>query len=168
MEAQLQSVLRIGGVFESAEPRDKIYAGSGLLGNDVQMRDLWHLVEPDYTLPVADVYLSATVAAMHHSQCLDVLMFAQEHDPRWSYTSPEERSGEPLNVPSWVPRYDLFGLGVSPGVTFPDTHFRINFDIDEISDRTLVFQGVTVCIVEWVNAPIPSQCFDKFRHCFST
>lgn len=70
---------------QASDPRDKLYGLLALFSREFQAR-----IEPDYTLPVAEVYTSWTLALITESGTLDVLSQLPPHQP------------STLAVPSWV------------------------------------------------------------------
>ena len=102
----LVSLLRLGSVFETSDPRDKIYAILGLVQNSGNGRR-GTAIQPNYAKAVKDVYIEATIVAMEDSATLEPLRFAQYANPRLRYNLRAERLEDTREVPSWVPRYEL-------------------------------------------------------------
>jgi hypothetical protein len=145
-------------MFETTDPRDKIYATLGLLDPDMLSAESWDLLRPDYSLPVRDVYVRATIAALRSARQVQFLTCAQEADPTRRYTIPEERKGDPFDLPSWVPRYDLIEPG-PPAIRWvtrgSDGPLPALFDTLTDLEDVLCVQGVVVGEITSVNRRIP-------------
>ncbi|KAJ2978524.1 hypothetical protein NUW58_g7465 [Xylaria curta] len=90
----LAQLLYYSRYFEATNPRDKVYAVLGLWrftrGNRESQVEIW----PDYTKSISEVYIQATVAAIHESGNLDILSLVEGH-----------LGDTATEVPSWVPDY---------------------------------------------------------------
>jgi hypothetical protein len=79
----------------ASDPRDKIFAIQGLLGE---------VVKPDYEASVAEVYILFAKSWIEHST-LDIIVLADE--------SQETTSAEPLGLPSWVPDWQFNAIATT-------------------------------------------------------
>ncbi|KAI0479823.1 HET-domain-containing protein [Xylaria cf. heliscus] len=152
----LGQLLYYSRFFEASDPRDKVYAVLGLWrytrSNEAGNVDIW----PDYKKDVADVYVEATIAAIHESGNLDVLSLVEG-------TSSERA----IELPSWIPDYSQ-GPQVYPLVqpskpTSGSRGLHANFEtLRDSRTRNLPVQGFQVDIIEDV-APTYGAIMNEFQ-----
>lgn len=136
-----------------SDPRDKIFAVSGLSNEKFAA-----FIEPDYSIPVVDVYLNFTRTWLNNKRNLDIL----------NCCHPLQFSGGTPGLPTWVPDWAddvyipliTYGLEVgcqmfsaSRGVPFDSTQSRSN-----PSSLVLRAEGFSFDIVAKVHPPL---CFSK-------
>lgn len=84
-----QNLLHQTREYESTDPRDKVYAVLGFS----KARKVSSFIRPDYTRPVADVYLDVSKALFESGEGIDVLSFIRHG------------SAVSKDLPSWVCTY---------------------------------------------------------------
>lgn len=93
----LEKLVQMHRETQAKDPRDKIYAFMGLADTTpLSVPDLPSLAEPDYKLPVQDVYTRVTVGLLLSSGDLHLLSHVQD-------SSRTKLQG----LPSWVPDYSV-------------------------------------------------------------
>ncbi|KAI1756078.1 HET-domain-containing protein [Xylaria castorea] len=152
----LGQLLHYSRFFEASDPRDKVYAVLGLWrftrSNGVDNIDIW----PDYNKDISDVYIEATIAAIHESRNLDVLSLIEG-------TSSERL----IELPSWVPDYSQ-GPQVYPLVQHSrptpfSVYLHANFGVPEdCKMRALPVYGFQIDVVEDV-APTYGAIMNEFE-----
>ncbi|KAK3354048.1 heterokaryon incompatibility protein-domain-containing protein [Lasiosphaeria hispida] len=85
-------LVRLTRPSQATDPRDKIFAVYGMLG------DQKYPVEPDYTVPVKDIYTTFTVEQINKSGRLDILSLAGSNN-----TTPRTN----MALPTWVPDFSI-------------------------------------------------------------
>lgn len=86
----------------SSDPRDKVYAFLGILGEFENSHSSLTTLKPDYTKPVAEVYIEASKAMLLGSMGL-----------RW--LALKERDSRISDLPSWVPDLSATHLSLMEG-----------------------------------------------------
>ncbi|KAI0549933.1 HET-domain-containing protein [Xylaria curta] len=157
----LGQLLSYSRSFEASNPKDKVYAVLGLWkhtrSNDVSSI----AISPDYKKDTSDVYIEATIAAIHESGNLDILSLI-EGTP--SESTPSEGT---IKLPSWVPDYSQ-GPQVYPLVqpSKPMSYsvrLHDNFEVPKDSKmRALPVQGFQIDVIEDV-APTYSAIMNEFE-----
>ena len=93
----LEKLIQMHRETQAKDPRDKIYAFMGLADTKtLSVSDLPSLAEPDYKLPVQDVYTRVTISLLLSSGDLHLLSHVQD-------SSRTKLQG----LPSWVPDYSV-------------------------------------------------------------
>jgi hypothetical protein len=80
-------------LFNSTDPRDRVFALLGLQNSDSDPDDGALFLEPDYSLTTSQVYLALARRVLEGEKTLR-LFGAVQHDP-----------AKPLSTPSWVPQW---------------------------------------------------------------
>jgi hypothetical protein len=144
--------------FQASDPRDKIY---GLLGLDQAHSNLQTnspaklFVEPDYTIPVAQLYTCVARRLLEEYQSLDLLLCICHDHELHNYDDPP-----PLNLPSWVsdwsrsPRARPFGLYHKRS---PRGSAKVRPQLNFISEGCLCVTGAKVAQVREVLPILRSQ-----------
>ncbi|TRX93421.1 hypothetical protein FHL15_005696 [Xylaria flabelliformis] len=152
----LGQLLSYSRSFEASNPRDKVYAVLGLW-KYTRSDGLGRIdITPDYNKDTSNVYIEATIAAIHESGNLDVLSLIEG-------TSSERT----VELPSWVPDYSQ-GPQVYPLVqpsrpTSYSVRLHDNFKAPKDSNmRTLPVQGFQIDVIEDV-APTYSSIMNEFE-----
>ena len=133
--AKLIDVLPQLRVADASDPRDKVYAGLGLVASWQDREPLY----PDYSLGVTNVYTRATFEILHRDRALDVLNFCQAGSIRFQ-------------LPSWVPDWSC-GLGGRYGavdlrrVASYNASNGHNAHISVCDDTTLELEGLSISAV---------------------
>jgi hypothetical protein len=106
----LLKILADGSHYKCSDPRDKVFAILGLMGEK--------LIGPEYRIPVENVYTGITAYLLKNWQVFDVMALAGQ-----------KRS---FNLPSWVPDW-------SRSLSLPslDDFLRTKDDLDKPDDGTL-------------------------------
>lgn len=152
----LGQLLYYSRFFEASDPRDKVYAVLGL----------WRFtrsdgpgsvdIRPDYNKDTSDVYIEATVAAIHESGNLDVLSLVEG-------TSSERA----IELPSWVPDYShgpqVYPLVQLSRATPPSVRLHANLEAPRDREtRALPVHGFQIDIIEAV-APAYGAIMNEFE-----
>jgi hypothetical protein len=135
----LRELIRECRYRRATDPRDKIYALLGLMGDSKN-----NLLQPDYTKPVAEVYAHATQHFIIQSESLDPIC-------GWQTLGRDE-------LPSWVPDYNLNqDLAASPLVPIDgrESLFAAS-GYDHRSKYTLDLASA----VQWGSLSVTGLCID--------
>jgi hypothetical protein len=134
-EKNFYQLLRLCHLFESNEPRDKVYALLGVTPD----RDSLGIV-PDYTIPVVELYIKVAVGLLRTYRKLD--FFSSVHVEK-----------KVADLPSWVPDWSSYNFGYETFITNPYiVHYdnncaaaesSANFHLSE-DCRLLSLQGIVV------------------------
>ena len=155
----LETCLMISFIFDTSDPRDRIYASLGLVDRTGLPNHSVELLRPDYNLPVKDVYTRAATATALSDRRLGILDWAQRADPLLRFSNPQAREGDTYDVPSWVPRYDIGPSMISPvtvsHVRRCDADSYAPFGIDQRTGTILYVQGVVLGEVVSINPSVP-------------
>lgn len=87
--SRLHSLLRLSQMFKCSDLRDKVYALYGL----VDLKDSLDGIQPDYTLPVEEVYRKVAKHVIQQEKRLDI----------WTIGTHRSMT----NLPSWVPDWSV-------------------------------------------------------------
>ena len=98
----LRELLYNGMYQEATDPRDKVYARLSLITEEYSsLNDQQSLLEPNYSLPVLQVYINATRAIIQHEANLRVL-------PTFTDVGIEDcKRTYRFDLPSWVPDWSV-------------------------------------------------------------
>jgi hypothetical protein len=137
--------------FATSNQSDRIYALLGLLGGGEASRRIMARIRLDYSLPVKDVYISATLASIESGET-GLLHFAQYAAPLDRYTDGFWGLQDTLDCPSWVPRYDIprnidRGTPALLHQSSASGGIELTFDINANDARVLRVKG---CVVDTV------------------
>ena len=157
---QLETCLMISSMFETSDPRDRIYASLGLVDLTGRPSHSAELVRPDYNLSVKDVYTRAATATVLSNRRLRILSWAQLTDPWLRFSNPQAREGDTYDVPSWVPRYDMgaskwISLVSESRVRGSDADLDAPFGTDQRMGTILYVQGVVLGEVALRDPSVP-------------
>ncbi|KAI1735462.1 HET-domain-containing protein [Xylaria scruposa] len=152
----LGQLLSYSRSFEALKPSDKVYAVLGLW-KYMRSNGADHIeIAPDYEKDTSDVYIEATIAAIHESGNLDVLSLIEGASSEGT-----------IELPSWVPDYSQ-GPQVYPLIqpSRPMSYLvRLHdkFEVPKDSKmRSLPVQGFQLDVIEDV-APAYSSIMNEFE-----
>jgi hypothetical protein len=178
-ELTLPELLNLTRYHYSSNSRDKIFAIFTILLDHEKNH---HLLQPNYSLSLADVYTNAAEYILARYQSLDILSLCHGipesyrwaiHDPRdpEGGTIDQEHNNKRSNFRSWVPNWTAdSGIPLSPGIFSPKQealfnaggsicYFRIN---TENQLRTLTVKGIIIDCVGSVVRMFPDFDRQKF------
>lgn len=157
--SNLGLLLNMCARFETTDPRDHIYALLGLLDTSEFSKDCLDLLQPDYTLPIKDVFLCAAIVAVQTTRRLLTLDAAQSINLTLRYAGPQERVQDLYELPSWVARYDQGAYSdVSPVLIVGrrvDSGLEAIFNVDIALEGVLDVDRLTLSRVTVVMGPVP-------------
>ena len=146
LKKTLSQLLRRTHNFQSGDPRDKIYSLLGLADD----RDIIGIV-PDYSLPVREVFVDATIRILRADPALEILSSV--------------RNDKVLDLPSWAPdwssadvekcgtnNYLWFGTLVANGLFAAggrggSSRIELSADRTQLSARGVMFDRLR-CVIE--------------------
>ena len=85
----LPFLCRAGGYWRATEKRDMVYAFLGLLNKPGLFIPLGYTIQPNYSAPLRDVYISLTRTVIDGSRNLDILAKVVGDEPVSLHSSPE-------------------------------------------------------------------------------
>lgn len=113
--------------FHATDPRDRVYGLLGLPTTDASPDNGLFFLDPDYTLPLEEVYRRFAVRALHSSNSLKLLSSVQ-HDSEIRY-------------PSWVPRWGSIHTSILARFSGDDTS---NVSSDMCASYEIAAQGTSL------------------------
>ena len=178
-ELTLPELLNLTWHHYSSNGRDTIFAIFTLLPDHEKKH---HLLQPDYTLSLADVYTNAAEYILARYQNLDILSFRNDIPKayRWAINDPRPEKGASIDqghnnkrsdFRSWVPNWAADSrIPMSPGVFSPNQpalfnagssmcYFRVN---TKNQLRTLTVKGVIIDFIGPVVHMSPDFDLQKF------
>jgi hypothetical protein len=85
----LRFVCRAGGYWRATEKRDMVYAFLGLLNKPGLFIPLGYTIQPNYSAPLRDVYISLTRTVIEGSRNLDLLANVVGDEPVSLHSTPQ-------------------------------------------------------------------------------
>jgi hypothetical protein len=122
LEPRLTEVLQDSRFCLATDPRDKVYSLLNLLSSGTAQAEFAWLLDVDYTLPVAEVYLRAARYSIETERSLEILCY-------------KDAAPNVLNLPSWVPDWTAQRLFPMQRICNP-LHYRSQFHDTIWPDRS--------------------------------
>ena len=122
LEPRLTEVLQDSRFCLATDPRDKVYSLLNLLSSGTAQAEFAWLLDVDYTLPVAEVYLRAARYSIETERSLEILCY-------------KDAAPHVLNLPSWVPDWTAQRLFPMQRISNP-LHYRCQFHDTIWPDRS--------------------------------
>lgn len=154
--ADFLAVLKYAREYGASDPRDRIYAFTGLLGLSSALIGDENNIGVDYEKSAADVFAHFAENYVKQPSGLRIL----------SHVDVEERTLEDNHVASWVPIWDKPKLTLELGSKLHWYHAGGFSDspLVWVDNNILILRGCVFDVVSWANETFSSSTFDFTPH----